>query len=90
MTMTRGVSEGDEETWKMLASSRPTDEVENRLTSLASRLVEDGGPLEFWESLRTELENKGFRYSSSSLGKLSSGVAASTRDTNKPAALESV
>ena len=89
MTMTRGVSsEGDEETWKMLASSRPTDEIENRLTSLASRLVEDGGPLEFWESLRTELENKGFRYSSSSLGKLTSGVAAST-DTNKPAALES-
>ena len=86
MTTTSTLSGGDEETWKLLASSHPTDDIGDRLTSLARRLQDDGGPPEFWETLRTELENKGFRYSSSSLGTLS--VVASS-DTNQPAALES-
>jgi hypothetical protein len=87
MTSTKAFSEGDEGTWKLLASSRPTEDLGDRLTSLSIRLEEDGAaPDHFWENLTTKLESRGFRYSASSLGKLSNNNATIT---TSPAAFES-
>jgi hypothetical protein len=85
----------DEETWKMLAASDCSGDLEGSLSGLARRLEEDhrdSGETDsdFWDSIMDRLQSKGFRYSAGEMQALpkSSGGGGDS-STKPPVAFES-